>query len=744
VAAISHSSATTPLRTPGVPVAALTAMLLIAQQVAGKAARDALFLSSFRAARLPIAMAAGAGLSLAAAYWVSRLMARYSPAKLLPLLFAVSACGFGVAWTVNLSAPRGAAVLVYLQTVLLGPVMISTFWSLINERFDPHSARPAVARIASGGALGGVLGALATWRAPSLGTALLLLAALNGLAVVGALLTRARRDAAAPTADPESASADEGISPFAVLREAPFLRSLGLLVALGAAMSALLDYVFSVQAAAAFGKGQPLLAFFSLFWLVVAVLSFVLQLSFGRVVLEKLGLAVNVAVLPGIIILGGALGIAMPGLGSAALLRGAESVQRNTLFRSAYELLYTPVPEEHKRATKALIDVAFDRCGTMFGSAIAFSVLHAFSHSEGPLLLGAVVALALVTLPVTRRLHVGYVAALQQGLRAGAEKLELPVDQDAAERASRAPPQVDRDKLIEQIEVMQPGGLSALLDSASNAPGDLPAPPGRAREALNNPEPLLSAVRGVLSADPEQMRRALEALDSRGVAVACAILLLSHPEHHEQALQALRANAKSITGQLIDALLDPSMDFIVRRRLPRALNQCATQRAADGLLLGISDERFEVRYECGRALLRISDADPELVISRDKVLEAIQRELSSGKRILEGTSVDFEDDQNDDDPSLLDGLLHDRVTRSLEHVFTLLALHLEREPMRIAFRALYHEDTTYRGTALEYLNTVLPAEIRDILWPYLGAAAPLPTARDAHDLLAELAQVGTR
>src|SRR5438874_1453386 len=113
------------------------------------------------------------------------------------------------------------------------------------------------------------------------------------------------------------------------------------------------------------------------------------------------------------------------------------------------------------------------------------------------------------------------------------------------------------------------------------------------------------------------------------------------------------------------------MDFIVRRRLPRALNRCATQRAVEGLLLGISDERFEVRYECGRALLRISDADPQLVISRDKVLEAIQRELTAGKRMLQGTNVDFEDDPNDDEPSLLlDGLLHDRVTRSLEHVFT--------------------------------------------------------------------------
>src|SRR6185436_16159491 len=132
-----------------------------------------------------------------------------------------------------------------------------------------------------------------------------------------------------------------------------------------------------------------------------------------------------------------------------------------------------------------------DRLGTMFGSAIAFLVLHAFSRREGPLLLGAVVTLALVTLPLTRRLHFGYVAALRQGLRAGAEKLALPIDEDAAERASRAPPQLDRDRLVERIEIMQPGGLSALLDSPSAEPGHVPAPPSRVREALNDHEPLL-------------------------------------------------------------------------------------------------------------------------------------------------------------------------------------------------------------------------------------------------------------
>ena len=351
--------------------------------------------------------------------------------------------------------------------------------------------------------------------------------------------------------------------------------------------------------------------------------------------------------------------------------------------------------------------------------------------------------MAIATLPVARQIHVGYVAALQQGLRDGAKKLEIPAERDATARQSRPSMHVDREKLIQQIEVMQPGGLGAMLDGSSAQPEAVGAPRGRAIDALREPEALLAPARDVLFAKTERLQRALEGFDTRGPIVACAILLLAHPEHHEKALQALRKNAASITGQLIDALLDPSMDFVVRRRLPRALNQCSTQRAADGLLLGIGDERFEVRYECGRALLRVSDGAPLIVISREKVIEAIKRELDHEKRLLEGAGPQFEDDPSaDTESSLLDGLMRDRVTRSLEHVFTILSLHLEREPLRMAFRALYHEDTRYRGTALEYLDTVLPSEIRDILWPFLGAAAPLPTARAAHELLAELARVG--
>ncbi|MDF3065134.1 MAG: putative rane protein [Polyangiaceae bacterium] len=725
----------------GAHAAAFTSSLLIAQQVAGKATRDALFLSSFHTSKLPMAMAVGALLSVAGIYWLSRLMVAKTPARVMPVLFGVSAVGFFGDWLLAGSAPKTAALVVYFQTALLSPIMISTFWSLINERFDPRTAKRAASRIAAGGTLGGVLGGLAAWRASTVIqplTILLVLSLLNAAALVGTLVTRARHEAVAPEST-ELSDAAAMASPLATLRDAPFLRSLALLVALGAAISALLDYVFSVEATAAYTDGQSLLSFFSLFWLVVGVISLVLQMALGRLALEKLGLAVNITILPGLILLGGAFGLAVPGLGSASLLRGAEAVQRNTLFRAAYELLYTPIPESSKRATKAVIDVGCDRLGTVVGSGLVLLMVHFLPGPSSSWLLAAVVGLAAVTLPVTRRLHLGYVQALEEGLREGAAKMA-----GATKRAARSEQgphssrsgQGQREELIERIEELQPGGLSALVGEpreAAKAP-DVPAP-----GAANGGGDVLATARALVAEDAQEVERALGRLEPRDPAVAYAIVLLGHPQHHGRAVEALRSHASQLTGQLLDSLLDPNVDFVIRRRIPRVLAACSTQRAADGLLLGIADERFEVRYECGLALVKLTDKNPEIVISEARVLDAIRREVESGQELAEQSAARGEaEDGRAEQQSLVEGLVRDRVERSLEHMFTILALILEREPLRMAFTGLHHEDQKYRGTALEYLDTVLPSEVREIIWPYLGESAPLASARPASELLADL------
>ena len=695
---------------------------MIAQQVAGKAARDAIFLSSFRIIHLPVMIAAGAAVSLVAALWLSRLMVRHTPAKVVPLAFAASGLGMLAEWGVSFFSHRIAAAVLYAHTALFGAIVISAFWSLINESFALHSGRRAVTWIAAGGTMGGVLGGLFTWRAADhipLFTMLPILAATNLVCLWGCLALNAIPADASPPLDdvppevPDSTQAPEETL-FQIVWGAPYLRNLALIVTLGAVTSGLLDYVFSAVAVEHYAKEGPhLLAFFAKFWLAVGVLSFLLQTLLGRIALEKLGLAVTVAILPAIVVLGSAMGLAVPGLASMVLLRGGEAAQRNSLFRAAYELLYTPLSARRKRATKTLIDVGCDRLGTALAGGIAIAAVALFPSSRAGMVL-LVIAMACGLLSVVRSipLHRGYVALLEEGLRDAADQMapSQPVPEVAL-----------RDTIVERLETALEAG----------APGT----PGTPTKSIDR---ALRDVTELGSATKERARRVL-AIEEPLTAplVAFTVLLLADKELHLDAIKALTKAASTSTGQLVDSLCDPRVDFHVRRRIPRVLARCPTTDAAEGLLRGIEDERFEVRYACGRALLEIREANPSVLIALDRIVAIITREVERDTQIWEAGL----DDADDTSPSLVDRLRLDRLDRSVEHVFNVLALHLDPESLRSAFKALHKEEEALRGLALEYLETVLPDQVRDLVWPFLGEERPMRAARPAKDVLADLVRV---
>ena len=144
--------------------AAATSGIVIAQQVAGKAIRDAFYLSNFHVNTLPRVMVAAALVSLLCVLGVSKLLSTWSPRRVLPWLFLASAIGLFLEWMLSLAAPRPGAAIVYMHNAVVSPLLISTFWSHINEQYDPYTAKRAVARIAGGGTIGGLFGGLLTWR----------------------------------------------------------------------------------------------------------------------------------------------------------------------------------------------------------------------------------------------------------------------------------------------------------------------------------------------------------------------------------------------------------------------------------------------------------------------------------------------------------------------------------------------------------------------------------------------------
>jgi hypothetical protein len=202
------------------------------------------------------------------------------------------------------------------------------------------------------------------------------------------------------------------------------------------------------------------------------------------------------------------------------------------------------------------------------------------------------------------------------------------------------------------------------------------------------------------------------------------------------AVRALRKVAPKSTGMLLDALLDFDIDARVRRRIPRVLKVCRTQRAASGLLLALHDPVFDVRVEVALALAQLVREAPEVVIDREAVFAIALEELQTGRRGWPRTSEITEYEGPASGPPRTS----DDLARGLAHIFTLLSLVLEREPLSMAYRALRSDDRALRGTAFEYLEVVLPPGLREAISPLLGDVqrTHTPKPRGKTELRAEL------
>jgi ATP:ADP antiporter, AAA family len=711
-------------------VAALLATVcsttLIAEQVGGKATRDALFLTSFSIRDLPTMLMVSAVVSLTIIPLGGRAMTALGPSRIVPLALAGSAVFLLSAWALAGQFPRAVAAAVYLHVGSLGSVLISWFWSLINERFDPRTAKHYVARIAGGATLGGLLGGILAERlAKPIGLTGMLpvLAGLHLLCGGLTLVLRPQPARPAPvtvlTEPPAPAAEKAGLS---LLWRSGYVRDLALLVSLSAIGAALLDYALKAQAAASYGRGAPLLRFFGLYYTATSLATVLVQTSLTRRVLERFGLARTVATLPFTLGAGGVAALLAPNLWCLAVARGAEGALRNSLFRSGYELFYTPMRPAEKRSVKTMIDVGGERLGDLAGGGIVKLVLVAVPALAIGVLMALAIALGCLGLLVARRLHRGYTHTLERSL---------------LDRATA----VDIGKSLDRMTLSVILGTRADLSLADVvAAGRPPTPPPEQAPAPPPMDPLAARAAALRSGDRERVHTALRDEPLTPPLVAHAILLLGWDEVAPAALEALRRVAASVVGQLTDALVDPATEFTIRRRLPRVLTATTTPRAIDGLLAGLEDPRFEVRYQCGRALARVQDADPSLRIPGERALAAVLREVTVDRGVWESQRLLDRSDEATDSP-FVDRFLRDRANRSLEHVFTLLSLTLPKQPLIVAFRGLHTGDQGLRGTALEYLEVTLPEAVRVSLWPFLEERpGPKQPPRPRAEILAALMQ----
>src|SRR5688572_32415945 len=118
---------------PAVTTAMVCAGAVGAQFIAGKAARDALFLANVGVTALPAMVVATAAFSILLIVLSSRGLRRLAPGTFVPIAFAVSGALLLVDWALIPSAPKLAAEAFYVQISGLGPMLGSGFWLIRSE-----------------------------------------------------------------------------------------------------------------------------------------------------------------------------------------------------------------------------------------------------------------------------------------------------------------------------------------------------------------------------------------------------------------------------------------------------------------------------------------------------------------------------------------------------------------------------------------------------------------------------------
>jgi hypothetical protein len=664
-------------RSPGIAAAAATAALIVGQMIAAKATRDALFLGSFDVELLPRMVVIAALVSAAVTLGTTRLRVRSDPHRLTGVLSIGSAVVLAALHALSARAPQAVAAAFYLYTMSLGPLIATSFWSAINEALDPDTAKSAVGKISAGGIAGAVVGGVAVERVGSFArveTMLLVLAAASLVTVASvALLPRpdARRSA------PDAEASERGLR---LLVEHPLLRAIAVLVALGVLGSALLDYAFKALAAGVYRDETELLRFFAGYYVATSGASFALQVGLGRRALEKLGVVRTVGALPLSAMIAGGVGLVAGGLMAATVARALEGVVRASLYRSGYELLYTPVATVEKRAAKPLIEIVVDRASEALGGALIAACVFVLPAHVTTLCFTGAIACGAGAWLAARRLRSGYVGALADQLESlGSMSAGALLPEGTLTFDARA-------------------GLTAYRN------GRVDPAPAAPRSDLR----VVTLMNGLLSSDIEIVRRTLgeaRPLDAR--LVAAVIPLLDDPDVKSEAAGALRESGARHAGQLADVLADSKVHHhALRARVARLLGDLDGPRVVDALVVGLADPRFEVRLASGRSLLMLRDRGQTFDARR--FFDLARQEIGRWSASTEASrAVGPEDSAGD----AFAALVADRSERTLEHLFRLFALVLPREAIERAFKGVLSDDRLARGTALEYLENVLPPDV---------------------------------
>jgi len=379
-------------------------------------ARDALFLAEIEPSRLPIVYIAIAVAALVFARLRSRIAAGAGNRGLTLWIGVVAAVTFGFWAFLDAMGDWGLYAL-YVWSGTLTSLILIQFWTIIGDLFSVTQAKRVYGFIGAGSVMGAIAGsALASALAQTVGDPReLVLASAVGFSCAALTPQLFRASKGGARADEPESSPGLAASVRSIARQ-DYARSIVTLLFVSTACLTVADYVFKFAVANEVDAAE-LGMYFANVYLATNVLSLVVQLFLVSYLVRRYDISRALAVLPVLLIAGGASLLVLGGLMPALFVKGADGSLRHSLHRTATELLFVPLTEAVRRRVKAVIDVV----GQRGGQALASVGILIGAAVEAPfeVLVVALVALSCVWVAAASSLRRHYLEVFRRRLRGG-------------------------------------------------------------------------------------------------------------------------------------------------------------------------------------------------------------------------------------------------------------------------------------------------------------------------------------
>ena len=365
----------------------LNIFLIISTLLIVKPAVNGMFLSKFGAENLPNAFVLVAVFAGLLSLWYSRVLSRISLNTIISrtLVFSViSLVAFGVLLRLNF-LEGWVLYLFYIWVAIFAVLSASQFWILANIVFNPREAKRLFGFIGAGAIAGGIFGGyltsiIAEWVSSE---NLLFLAAFLLLFCIPITRFIWNKEVLPNQTRFQRKKSIRGFeaNPLALIRKSKHLTYLAIIIGISVIVAKLVDYQFSAIASASIQNPDDLTAFFGFWFSTFNVISLVVQLFITRKVVGVFGVGTSLFFLPFGIMFAAILVLIFPELWAVIFLKLIDGSLKQSVNKSAIELMALPIPLEIKNQTKSFIDVFVDSAATGVGGLILIFLVNGLELS---------------------------------------------------------------------------------------------------------------------------------------------------------------------------------------------------------------------------------------------------------------------------------------------------------------------------------------------------------------------------